>query len=656
MILARGRIVYSVTIACSSLLLFSIQPVITKAILPAFGGSAGIWVTAMLFFQIVLLLGYLYAYWITRLAPKAQSLIHAALLILSLAVLPVKPHLEWALSGGQSPVLSILSVLLASVGLPYFLLSSTSPLLQSWYSASYTAAFPWRLFALSNLASVVALLAYPVVIEPNSRGSQQLSWWLIGYAVLVAIACIAAILHLSATRIAKPAQPSTEASENRPVLWVALAACASALWLAVANHLSQEVAPVPFLWVLPLSIYLFSFILCFESEREWYRPALFRWLLPVAWIGGGYSIAAVQGLPWEIGGFSLALFVWCMFCHGELARNKPRRRQDLTFFYLMLALGGALGGLFVAVAAPNLFSTYLELPIGIAASVLLAMPLIYGLRSKKRLIRMGVIACAAFVLPTLLRDYGDVLHLRNFYGASRVTDDGSGDLAFRSLYNGRTLHGVEFLAAKKSLLPTAYYGPESGAGQVLTVAGTTARHVGVVGLGVGTLAAYGRVGDSFRFYEINPAVIRIASRYFHFLDRSPAKTEVILGDGRLALEKEPSGSFDVLVLDAFSDDSIPVHLMTKEAFGVYFRLLRGNGGVLAIHLTNRYVNLDPVVDALAASFHKRVTHIRSQADPAQHILDADWALISGHDDSPPADAQTQRLWTDDYSNLFQILK
>jgi hypothetical protein len=662
-ILARGRIVYSIaysfTVACSSLLLFSIQPVITKAILPAFGGSAGIWVTAMLFFQIVLLLGYLYAWGITHLAPKAQSLIHAALLILSLAVLPVKPHLEWVLPGGQSPVLSILLVLLASVGFPYFLLSSTSPLLQSWYSASYTAAFPWRLFALSNFASVIALLAYPVLIEPNSRGSQQLSWWSMGYAVLVAAACIAAMLHLSSlssTLIADRSQSSTEEPDNRPVLWVALAACASALWLAVANHLSQEVAPVPFLWVLPLSIYLFSFILCFESDREWYRPALFRWLLPVAWIGGGYSIAAVQGLKWEISGFSLALFVWCMFCHGELARSKPRRRQDLTFFYLMLALGGALGGLFVAVAAPNLFSTYLELPIGIAASVLLAMPLIYGLRSKKRLIRMGVIACAAFVLPTMLRDYGDVLHLRNFYGASRVTDDGSGDLAFRSLYNGRTLHGVEFLSAKKSLLPTAYYGPESGAGRVLSVAGTTARQVGVVGLGVGTLAAYGRPGDSFRFYEINPAVIQIASRNFHFLDGSPAHTEVILGDGRLALEKESSASFNVLVLDAFSDDSIPVHLMTKEAFGVYFRLLRGNGGVLAIHLTNRNVDLDAVVDALAASFQKRVTHIHSQADPAQHILDADWALISGHDDSPPANAQAHRLWTDDYSNLFQVLK
>ena len=235
-----------------------------------------------------------------------------------------------------------------------------------------------------------------------------------------------------------------------------------------------------------------------------------------------------------------------------------------------------------------------------------------------------------------------------------MTDGGSGDSAFRSLYNGRTLHGAEFLSPQKRLLPTTYYGPESGAGQVLMVVGTTPRHVAVVGLGVGTLAAYGRSGDSFRFYEINPAVIQIASRYFHFLDSSPAKIEVITGDGRLALEKEPSDSFDVIVLDAFSDDSIPVHLMTKEAFAVYFRLLHGNG-VLAIHLSNRYLDLDPVTDALSAAFQKRIRHIHSPSNPTQHIADADWALISGHDSSPSANAQPSRLWTDDYSNLFEVL-
>jgi SAM-dependent methyltransferase len=650
---ARGRLAYYITIGCSSTLLFSIQPIITKAILPSFGGSAGVWVTAMLFFQIVLLLGYLYAWWITRtLSPRMQSLVHAAVLVLSLLVLPVRPRLELALSDAGSPVLAILGVLSLSVGLPYFLLSSTSPLLQAWFAASYSAAFPWRLFALSNAASVTALLAYPVLIEPNSTGTVQLSVWSTGYAVLVLSACIAAMLHWSAHRVAAPVEAYSGDSENQPLLWIALAACASALWLAVANHLSQEVAPVPFLWVLPLGLYLLSFILCFESDRPWYQPRVFRYLLPAAWFVGGFSIASVQGLIFEVSAFSLSLFVWCMFCHGELARRKPKHRQDLTFFYLMIAVGGAVGGLFVALAAPTLFSSYLELPIGIAVCVLLGMALVFDLRSKKRLIRLGVIAFGSFIIATTVRDFtGDVAHMRNFYGASRVMDSGSGAGAFRALYNGRTLHGVEFSAADKSMRPTTYYGPESGAGALLA-SPSGPRHVGVVGLGVGTLAAYGRPGDVFRYYEINPQVIGIASKYFHFLDSSPAKVDVITNDGRLALAKEPGNSFDVLVLDAFSDDTIPVHLMTEEAFGVYFRLLKRDGS-LAIHLTNRYIDLNPIVDAQAAAWHKRATHIHSQAHPDQQILDADWVVISGESDSP---APHFRLWTDDYSNLFQVLK
>lgn len=653
MIPSRGRSVYYIAIGCSSILLFSIEPIVAKSILPAFGGSAGVWVAAMLFFQVALLLGYLYAWRISRaFKPRTQSLVHGGLLILSLALLPVRPRFDRVLPGLHSPLLEILWMLLVSVGLPYFLLSATSPLLQSWFAASYTTAFPWRLFAISNAASVAALLAYPVLIEPNSRTSTQMRVWSVGYAAFVAIACAAALLHFSVHRASKPEEPPSGHAENRPVLWILLAACASVLWLAVANHLSQEVAPVPFLWVLPLSIYLLSFILCFESEDRWYRPALFRWLLPAAWIVAGYSIASAQGLLREIGAFSFALFVWCMFCHGELARTKPAHRRDLTFFYATIALGGAVGGLFVAVAAPLLFHSFLELPIGIAASVLLAMPLLYGMRSKARLIRLALVAAAAFVVATGFRTLtGAVIQERNFYGALEVIDGGSGDAAFRSLYNGRTLHGVEFLSAGRGLLPTAYYGPESGVGQLLSADAPGSRRVGVVGLGIGTLAAYGRKADSFRFYEINPAVIRIASKYFHFLSGSAAQTGVLEGDGRLLLEREPSHSFDVLVLDAFSDDTIPVHLMTKEVFQVYFRVLRPTGA-LAIHLTNRYIDLDTVVDALAAAYGKQVRHVLSPAAPAQHILDADWAIISGTAETK----QPHRLWTDDYSNLFEVLK
>jgi SAM-dependent methyltransferase len=644
----RKRLPFYFAIAFSSVLLFSIQPIMTKAILPGFGGSAGVWVTAMLFFQSMLLMGYLYSYLLTRFLPrKVQSLVHLILLVLSLSLLPVTPHPGFATG---NPALSILFVLLVSVGLHYFLLSSTSSLLQSWFAASYTGVFPYRLFALSNTGSLLALLAYPILIEPWLPASVQLRAWSVAYGVLVLTACIAAVIHWSTDPVHDSVE--TSGSARRPFLWTGLAACASALWLAVANHLSQEVAPVPFLWVLPLSLYLLSFILCFGG-RNWYRPAWFRWLLPVAWILASYSIARPAGLRLEISAFSLALFIWCMFCHGELSRTRPQGRRGLTFFYLMLAFGGALGGVFVGVIAPNVFTTYLELPIGIVASVLLALPLIYRITSPVRLTRLTVVSLVAFIVAVRFQaGSGDIVHWRNFYGALQVNDTGLGDVAFRSLYNGRTLHGVEFLSPSRNQLATTYYGPESGAGRALRSDGRT-RRVGVVGLGAGTLAVYGRKGDSFRFYEINPVVIRIASQYFHFLDGSPAQTEVVAGDGRLALEKEPPNSFDVIVLDAFSDDSIPVHLMTREAFAGYFRVLKSDG-ILAIHLTNRYLDLEPVVESLAASFHKGVVPVHNRAQPDLQILAADWDLLSGR--ANERDRPTTRMWTDDYSNLFQVLK
>ncbi len=626
-----------------------------KALLPEFGGSAGVWVTCMLFFQAMLLMGYLYSFGSMRLlGRKAQSAVHAALVILSLSFLTLRPHMEWARAAGGNPASSILGVLLMSVGLPYFLLSATSPLLQSWLAGSNEAAFPYRLFALSNAASLLALLAYPVAIEPLLTQSAQLRWWSFGYAALAALACATAIVHGLGNAVERRVEGGDE--RNRPLLWIVLAACASTLWMAVANHLSQEVAPVPFLWVLPLSIYLLSFILCFEGGG-WYRSQLFRWLLPVAWIGAASRIAGwgPAGLEWEIAIFSVALFIWCMFCHGEIARTKPVRAGGVTFFYLTIALGGALGAVSVGVAAPNLLSTYLELPIGITVSAFLALRLLYGMTSAWRLARLGAVAAAAFVIATRFQaGFGDVIHTRNFYGALQVSDAGAGESAVRTLYNGKTLHGVEFLAADRSRLPTAYYGPESGAGRVLLARGNSGRRVAMVGLGAGTLAAYGRPGDVFRFYEINPAVIEVASRYFHFLSTSEARTEVVEGDGRLALEREPPDSFDVIVLDAFADDSIPVHLLTREAFAAYFHLLRSDG-VLAIHLTNRYLDLAPVVKAAAGVFGKRVAEVHNMANPEQQVLASDWALVFGHGGAGNG-AGKVRLWTDDYSNLFQLLK
>ncbi len=648
------RYLYSSTIGCSSILLFALQPVMARTLLPHFGGAASVWIACMLFFQIMLLLGYLYSWLITRyLSARLQGMVHAALLAVSLLTFSLRPHVEWFQTETGDPAWSIFGTLLLSVGLQYFILSTTSPLLQAWFGETSPAvALPYWLFALSNAASLLALLSYPVLIETLLPLSSQLRWWWTGYACIVALGCATALVRARSTSGPKRA---VTPEPGKPVLWVLLAACGSALWMSVANHLSQEVAPVPLLWVLPLSIYLLTFILCFESAG-WYRPSIFRWLLPVAWFAAAYRIAGQgpSGLMWEIVTFSVALFVWCMFCHGEIARTKPASAGGVTLFYLMIALGGALGALLVGVAAPNLLSTYLELPIAIAATALLALYLIYGMTSPRRLIRLAVVAAVAFVVATRFElGFGDIVHERNFYGALQVSDGTAAGGPIRTLYNGKTLHGVEFLAPDKQRQPTAYYGPDSGAGRVLRTAGAE-KKVGLVGLGVGTLAAYGRTGDVFRFYEINPAVIDVASNYFHFLGTSEAKIELVTGDGRLDLQREPSGSFDVLILDAFADDSIPVHLLTREAFETYFRLLKPDG-ILAIHLTNRFLDLAPVVNAAAASMGKHVEHVHNAAEPGLQILAADWAVISGEGQVNPQE-KTVRLWTDDYSNLFQVLK
>jgi hypothetical protein len=674
------RWLYSVTISvnigCGSVLLFLVQPIMAKAILPAFGGSAGVWVACMLFFQVALLLGYLYAYWITRLLSRnAQSSLHIVLLLLSLLALPLK--LSPPTAGIMSPALAIVALLAASVGLPYFVLSTTSPLMQSWYARSRGARFPYRLFALSNMASLLALLAYPVGIEPFLPLRQQLRWWSAGYTVLVLLASASALRNRS-TKVepelagAGDAGPEHRLPE-RPLLWICLAACASTLWLAVANHLSQEVAAIPFLWVLALGVYLLSFILCFE-RNGWYSPAAFRWLLPAACVAVCYRLArqgAGGGLLWEIPVFLAALFICCMFCHGELSRRKPERQGGLTqggmtqggltFFYLMVASGGALGAVFVGIVAPNIFSFYLELPLGITGCVLLALALLYGYTSPKRLTRVAAVAAIAFVFATRFQAGDkDVVHLRNFYGALQVRDAGAGEMATRSLYNGRTLHGVQFLLPARSRLATAFYATESGAGLVL-LHRPAPRRVGIIGLGAGTLAVYGQPGDFFRFYEINPAVIQVALRYFRFLGTSQARTDVVEGDGRLALQQEPAKTFDVIVVDAFSDDSIPVHLLTQEAFQVYFGRLR-DGGILAIHVTNRYLDLAPVIEAGARSLQKESLPIHNPADPERQVYSADWVLVGddlrefGSVSQLKSSPRTVRPWTDEYSNLFGILK
>ena len=646
---------YAGSIAWSSALLFVVQPMVAKSLLPRFGGSAGVWIACMLFFQAVLLLGYFYSFCLTRyLGGRTQALVHCGVLMLSVTALPLKTRLE-AVGGG--PTITIVILLAASVGLPYFALSATSPLLQSWLAASRGKDFPYRLFALSNAASLLALLAYPAAIEPWLPMRLQMLYWSGGYAGLLFL--------LTAVAIGNVAQTRPVVSEGRPWLWIALATCASTLWLAIANYLGQQVGAMPFLWVLPMAIYLLSFILCFEADG-WYRPALFRWLMPVAWIAIGSRIAlegSAGGLQWEIPIFSAALFICCMFCHGELARSKPPAQKGLPFFYLMVAAGGALGGVFVALIAPNLFTTFLELPLGVTASVFLALYLLFGVRSPRRLIRMGVIAGLAFVASTQYQGERRVIRTRNFYGTLEVRDFGAGEAAVRALYSGRTIHGLEFVTPALQRIPTTYYGVQSGAGRVLDASRSAGRRVAIVGLGAGTLATYGRSGDFFRFYEINPAVIRAAKESFSFLRNSAAATDVVTGDGRLMLEGEARNSFDIVVLDAFSDDAVPVHLLTRQAFEMYFDRL-GPGGLLLIHLSNRYLDLSAEVEAIAAELGKDALHIHSDLNVAQRTEPADWEIVAANRDglvalrvyaSPPSRRRV-RPWTDEYSSLFQLWK
>jgi Spermidine synthase len=651
----NDRLVYAAAIFFSSALLFLSQPMMAKAILPWFGGSAGVWTACMLFFQVVLLLGYLYAYWVTRyLSARAQAAAHITLLFVSLAMLPVNPSIRWK---AESPVLWILGLLATTIGLPYFVLSTTGPLMQAWYSRASVSRFPYRLFALSNLGSLLALLAYPLGIEPMLSLRHQLAGWSIGYLVFVLLAgCLALRSRLQLLQ-----ESNLATARSRPLLWIALAACSSSLWLSVANHLSQEVAAIPFLWVLPLSIYLLSFILCFD-RAGWYQPRLYRWILPCAWIAMGLQLAApklIGGFAWQFVLLSIALLVCCLFCHGELASLKPEPREGLTFFYLTVAAGGAVGAVFVSLIAPHLFNSYLELPASIVACIILGLAILYGYGASARLARPAVLATLAFAAATYFNSSGgNLLRERNFYGTLRVIDSGSGASAVRALYNGIILHGMQFLAPEQSRLPTTYYGPQSGGGLAITSHRAANQRVGVIGLGAGTLAAYGRAGDYLRFYEINPAVIEIASHYFNFLQGSAAQTEVVAGDGRLALEREPAQNFDVLIVDAFSGDSIPVHLLTTQAFDIYFHQLRP-GGILALHITNRYLDLGPVVQALAAASRKQALLIHNAADRERGVYESDWSLVA--DDlalfgTPQKTAQVVRPWTDDYSNLFRILR
>ena len=671
---------YATTIFCSSFLLFLVQPIIAKQILPWFGGSATVWTTCLVFFQATLLLGYAYSDLVVRrLSGRAQAWLHAALLAVSCAMLPIIPAARWKPLGTENPSLLILGLLAATIGLPYLLLSTTSPLVQAWFARRFPGRSPYRMFALSNLASMLALLGYPIVLEPRVATRMQSYGWSVAYGAfaLLAVACAWSSLRAPRPALAQAAGASVADSREPPpsagrqLLWVALAATGSFLLLAVSNHICQNIAAIPLLWIVPLSIYLLSFILCFDSTR-WYRREIFMAMLAAALGVMAYTLADrsfVHRLELQIGVFCVGLFIACMFCHGELARSKPAPRH-LTRFYLMVSLGGAIGSALVGLVAPIVLPAYFELAFGLVACAAL---LVFQARPLHKIFVALAGASLLFAAGSAvwgIWDFydGTVLATRNFYGVLRVQEFSRDTPGFhRSLIHGTILHGTQYLDPSLERRATTYYTPSSGVGRALESMHPRLEplKVGIIGLGAGTIATYGSKGDTYRFYDINPAVVDIAKRDFTFLGKSEATIEIALGDARLNLEREPPQGFDLLAIDAFSSDAIPVHLITSEALAVYKRHMKP-GGIVAFHVTNRYLDLVPVVQQLADAQGMHAVFVSDDGDE-QMASRSDWVLLSDREEPLQAGLIDDvavaieprpdwRLWTDDFNNILTVMK
>ncbi|MFN0016817.1 MAG: hypothetical protein ACKVP0_01080 [Pirellulaceae bacterium] len=820
----------AVTILTSAFLLFQVQPIISKTILPWFGGSPAVWTTCVLFFQVLLLGGYSYAHVLTKyLSPLQQGRIHAALLAIAVMTLPIVPSEFWKPLDGEMPALRILVLLAAKVGAPYFLLSSSGPLVQSWFFYIYPGRSPYRLYALSNIGSLTALLSYPFIFEPAFAVNAQGWLWSIAFAVF---ALLAGGLGIMVWRIASEmeiaeARNSTEPTSAKSAVaakvpsdvpetgdappwylqahWIFLTALASMSLLAITNYVCQDIAVSPFMWVIPLSLYLLSFIICFDREIWYWRPfwGMFAvvmigllcaldnyhqvdnsvsWVQELIWLKGvklGWGTWAIE-FPIKFSGFMDVLFGWldvvlrplmplvnrllgtewdepkfktaefgenlkmqatfymavlfaaCMVFHGELVKSKPAVRY-LTKYYLMLSAGGALGGIFVGLICPLIFPKPFELTISIVASFVVGCVALLNAGKSTRLGRKELLQwSSAFVVVGLVflvgaaqlagldTNTGSILHSRNFYGTIWVkeikdTDEEGADISRRSLYHGRILHGTQYTSDDRADEATTYYDDAAGPG--IAVRDYPGRRdgkpmrVAVVGLGTGTMAAHARNGDYYCFYDIDPKVVALHEQLFTidkkpqhvftFIDRARARgatVDITLGDARVQMEREAKNTaspkeYDVLVLDAFSGDAIPAHLLTVEALEVYDKQMRHvngkNVGILAIHISNRYLDLEPVVNALAKKFeYQQVPVHYDGSSDAVGDTSSDWILLTRNeeflgelttqayiiakenerakedeedrqaiaDGKKPKKRVREVLWTDQRSDLFSILK
>lgn len=692
---------FIVAIFVSAFLLFQVQPVIARFILPWYGGSPAVWTTCLLFFQTGLLLGYAYAHSLVtvfRRKRRVQVGIHLGLLLVALILLPITPEAPAVdLEKSGSPVWEILILLAGSVGVPYLLLSASGPLFQHWFAECHPGKSPYRLYAISNVGSLLGLLSYPFLIEPTLGVTKQALFWSFGFVVFAVVTLLVGWrLVKKGKDDALPGFLSDQGGSRLTIrsvaLWVALAATGTMLLLSLTNQVCQDVAVIPFFWVVPLSLYLLTFVISFDHPR-WYKR--FVWIPLAAISVGGVVYLLLQQFSDEEMHFAgqlaiylAAIFCGCLVAHGEMVRKKPPARQ-LTAFYLAIAFGGALGGLFVSVIAPLIFDGYWELHISFLVLTLLAAVLILSdLRTSRWAVRLGAVLSSLAiwaVLSIALERHKSIAEdevidsRRSFYGVLRVYEEGYETVdQYRSIYHGRISHGMQYTDPSFEDLPTTYYTENSGVGLAFRFHPARLEnseaplHVGAIGLGSGTVMTYSKEKDRFRFYEINPQVEELARKHFTFLENGEGEETVVLGDARITLQEElrtqGSQEFDLLIVDAFSGDAIPLHLLTDESMELYWKHLKP-GGVLAVHISNLHLDLSPPVRTLAEKHS--LDAIPIEHDPTDNEVTAyysDWVLLTrnpklreqieaeGYNTFWYEEEYDPVLWTDDYSNLLHVIR
>jgi SAM-dependent methyltransferase len=688
----RSRLLFGLAVFLAAFLLFLVEPMVAKQLLPFLGGSAAIWITCLVFFQTALLLAYLYAHWFTRHpSSKLAWTLHFLLLCAALALAAF-----WAFggidlsSGPAHPVLTIFLALSLWIGLPFLVLGSTSPLLQVWWSRLENTGIPWRLFALSNLASLLALAAYPTLVELRLTLHAQRAAWFCGFAVYVLIAALLAGRARKTSPAAAPAGDDESALPPAPRLhkwlWLLLPMGASMQLCAVTAYITANIAPIPLLWILPLGVYLITLILAFQFPRFLPRGIVTRFLAVL--LGGlAYMLSHVDAaapLRIDLTFFLCELFFACLFLHTEAYALRPQRASESTVFYLLFAAGGALGSFLIGIACPLLFRFNYDIVLTALITALLALLATWRWNWGQRLLwSAGSILLFVLVFWVhTVSTHETLVAVRNFYGALRVREDHSYPGAtVRTLTNGSIKHGTQIFGSDELRhTPTTYYALDSGVGLALRfccsgpegLAGSSSsvsgrpRNLGVIGLGAGTLAAYGRPGDRIRFYDIDPAVVPIARNVFTYIRESGAQVSIVVGDARTALEREPPQHFDVLVVDAFTGDAIPLHLLTAQALALYRRHL-APGGILAFHISNGHVDLEPAIALLAQNAGMHAMRFSNLANDDRGEFSSYWMLLC---DNPAFFAQPQvaaagkpplfkpglRLWTDDYSSLLPLLR